>query len=52
MKDRLTCETYARDMERILDTLDLKALHGSSVLVTGGLGLICSAVVDLLIAYY
>ena len=50
MRDILTCETYARDMGEVLERLDLKELYGSSVLVTGGLGLICSAVVDLLIA--
>lgn len=40
---------YKNDIERALDKLELNQLRGKSVLVTGGLGLICSAIADLLI---
>ena len=51
MKDILKSEMYRRDISRILDMLDMGSFRNSNILVTGGLGLICSAVVDALILY-
>lgn len=41
--------TYKDDLKKTLDKLNLNQLRGKNILITGGLGLICSAVVDLLI---
>lgn len=43
-------KTYQQDIENALPLLDKEALAGKRVLVTGASGLICSAVVDLLLA--
>ena len=51
MKDILKSEMYRQDISRILDMLDMGSFRNSNILVTGGLGLICSAVVDALILY-
>lgn len=51
MKDILTNDTYISDIKRIFKTFDLSSLNDKRVLITGGLGLICSSVVDLLIVY-
>lgn len=48
MKDILENRQYLSDIERVIDKLDLSRLQNKSVLITGGLGLICSAVVDVL----
>lgn len=42
---------YKADLERAIQNIDLNELDGRSVFVTGGLGLICSTVVDLLLFY-
>ena len=47
----LEVELYKNDLERTLEHLNLSALEGISIFITGGLGLICSAVVDLLLTY-
>jgi len=41
---------YIEDLRKTISNLDLTSLSGKTVLVTGGLGLICSSVVDLLYA--
>lgn len=51
MKNILNNETYIHDAERIINNCDMSCLRNCKVLVTGGLGLICSAVVDLLVVY-
>lgn len=42
---------YKADLERTIQSINLSELDGKSVFITGGLGLICSAVVDLLLVY-
>lgn len=51
MKDILKNETYLKDIERVIGKSDFTKLRGSRILVTGGLGLICSSVVDILAVY-
>lgn len=41
---------YQLDLQKVLGTIDLKQLKNKSVFITGGVGLIGSAVADLLIA--
>ncbi len=45
----LESELYRQDLEKVIRNLSLTNLEGKSIFITGGLGLICSAVVDLLI---
>lgn len=47
----LSNDLYVSDIQKTLNNFDFKALQNKSVLVTGGLGLIGSSVVDLLIIY-
>lgn len=48
----LESETWTRDLDEEISNLpELTRLQDKSVLVTGSTGLICSAVVDLLIRY-
>lgn len=47
----LDSSIYRDDLKRICDNIDLSFLQGRSIAVTGGLGLIGSSVVDLLITY-
>jgi len=42
---------WISDLNKVISNADLNVLNGSSVLVTGATGLICSAVVDMLIRY-
>lgn len=42
-------ELYRKDIRKVLDHMDLSALNGKTIAVTGALGLIGSAIVDLLI---
>lgn len=51
MKDILQNERYTSDIERVINILDLSGFDGKSILITGGLGLIGSAVVDVLTVY-
>lgn len=51
MKNILVNNTYIEDIRRVLEAFDFSALKKRTVLVTGGLGLICSSVVDLLVIY-
>lgn len=51
MKDILKSEMYRQDISRVIDMLNMKAFHGCNILITGGLGLICSAVVDVFVIY-
>lgn len=51
MKSLLTNDMYFNDICKILEVFDFEILKNKSVLITGGLGLICSSVVDVLIAY-
>ena len=48
MKNRMESRLYAEDMASARAAVDLSALKGSSILITGASGLIGSAVVDLL----
>lgn len=43
--------TYRRELQEVLSTMDLSPLRGKSILITGATGLICSAVVDLLLLF-
>lgn len=47
----LEVELYTHDLKRTLEKLNLSTLEGKSIFITGGLGLICSAVIDLLLSY-
>ena len=51
MKNILENEMYLSDVEKTLNQLDLSKLINKTILLTGGLGLICSSVVDLLIRF-
>lgn len=51
MKDILKNKTYVEDIERIIAKNDLSVFRGKSILITGGLGLICSSVADIFITY-
>lgn len=51
MKNILANNIYVEDIKKVLTNFDFSILNNKSVLVTGGLGLICSSVVDLLIIY-
>lgn len=42
---------YINDLEKAMKNIDLSGLDGKSIFITGGLGLICSAIVDVLICY-
>ena len=42
-------ELYRKDIRKVLDHMDLSSLNGKTIAVTGALGLIGSAIVDLLI---
>lgn len=45
----LDSELYNADLQKAVSKLDLSKIQGKSILITGGLGLICSSIVDLLI---
>lgn len=47
--DLLQSKVYRKDLSEIASTIDLTSLNGKTILITGGLGLICSAIADLLI---
>lgn len=47
----LESKIYLSDLDKAIDKLDLSILNNSSILITGGLGLIGSAVVDLISRY-
>lgn len=47
----LKSKLYQKDIDIITSQLDIKAFSKCTFLITGGLGLICSAIVDLLIRY-
>lgn len=48
----LECEQWIHDIDEVIDALpELNQLAGKSVLITGATGLICSAVVDVLLRY-
>lgn len=51
MKDILKSKVYLQDITKVIQNTDLKKIENCSILITGGLGLICSAVVDLLVVY-
>ena len=51
MKNILTNEIYISDIKRIIESFDLSFFKDKKILITGGVGLICSSVVDLLIVY-
>lgn len=51
MKDILKNEKYISDIEKVIANFDLTRFNGCNILVTGGLGLICSAVVDIFTVY-
>lgn len=42
---------YNDDLKRAVHNIDLEQLRGKSIFITGGLGLICSTIVDVLLAY-
>lgn len=44
-------ESYARDIKRNLNAIDLRELDGKSILITGATGLIGSALVDVISLY-
>lgn len=47
----LESELYRKDLEYTVSKLDLSGLEGKSIFISGGLGMICSAVADVLITY-
>lgn len=51
MSDILLNDTYLHDIKRTLNNLNVTSMDGCSILITGGLGLILSSVVDMLINY-
>lgn len=51
MRNILTNQLYLNDLTRSLSNINLKSLKGKSILITGGLGLIGSSVIDILYTY-
>ena len=47
----LDSKLYKADLEKAVKKADLEKLDGKSIFITGGLGLICSAVIDVLLTY-
>ena len=47
----LESKNYIKDIEKALHNCDLSQLDGKTIFITGGLGLICSAIVDVIITY-
>lgn len=45
----LDSKLYNADLQKAVSSLDLSKIRDKSILITGGLGLICSSIVDLLI---
>ena len=45
----LDCNIYKEDLNKVLQNIELSCLKNKSIIVTGGLGLIGSAIVDLLV---
>lgn len=51
MKNLLENDIYINDIHKVLRAFDFSVFGNKSVLITGGLGLICSSVADVLISY-
>ena len=51
MKNILTNNTYISDIKRVIETFNWDHLNNRSLLITGGMGLVCSSIVDILIIY-
>lgn len=51
MKTILANDIYVSDIKKVLEANEFSDFRDRTILVTGGLGLICSAVVDLLVIY-
>lgn len=47
----LESKQYREDLDKISDTMDLGFFSNCTILLTGGLGLICSSIADLLLHY-
>ena len=47
----LESSIYKNDLEKVIKDIDLDLLEKKSIFITGGLGLICSAIVDVLLTY-
>lgn len=51
MRNILKNDIYICDIKRVFEISDLSLFKGKTVLLTGGLGLICSSMVDLFLVY-
>lgn len=52
MNDIYRSDLWFRDVDKVIHTIpELAALSGKSILITGASGLICSAIVDVLVRY-
>lgn len=51
MKDILQNKLYLEDINKAIKSIDLSRLNNKSIIITGGLGLICSAIVDIIHIY-
>lgn len=47
----LDSNLYKKDIEKAIKSIDLTSLNDKTIFITGGLGLICSAIIDVLILY-
>lgn len=47
----LESDLYKKDLKTAIQNIDLSKLENKTIFVTGGLGLICSAIVDILLTY-
>lgn len=47
----LESSLYRADLEKAISSIDLTALDDKAIFITGGLGLICSTIVDVLLSY-
>ena len=47
----LESSIYKNDLKKVVKNIDLDLLKEKSIFITGGLGLICSAIVDVLLIY-
>lgn len=51
MKNILENTTYVGDIKKLIENFDFGVFRGKKIIITGGLGLICSAISDLFVIY-
>lgn len=51
MMKLIDCISYKNDLKKALSKIDLSTLKDKTIFITGGLGLICSSICDILLEY-